>query len=214
MVQAFTQDDVTELTDLSRRQLEYWDRTDVISPSIATYEGRGNQRLYSFRDLIKLKVGAELRKRHMRPSRIKATIEALEQRGFTDPLVTIRWVVEPDGNEVLYVNPAVERPMSARDVDQVAEPMNLPLKDIKTGLEATIAEHMARPTGHVTSIRNLQGSAPVIAGTRIPTEKIAGLAQRGWDGQRILAAFPHLTPKDIEAAIEYERRQDRRRRSA
>lgn len=214
MVQAFTQDDVTKLIGLSRRQLEYWDRTDVISPSIANYEGRGNQRLYSFRDLIKLKVGAELRQRRMRPSRIRATIEALEQRGFTDPFVTIRWVVEPDGNEVLYVNPAVERPMSARNVDQVAEPMDLQLKDIKTGMEATIAEHMARPTGQVTRIRNLQGSAPVIAGTRIPTNKIAGLAERGWDAQRILVAYPHLTRDDVKAAIEYERRQHRRRRSA
>lgn len=214
MVQAFSQDDVTKLVGLTRRQLEYWDRTGVISPSIAEYEGRGYQRLYSFRDLIKLKVGAELRKRHMRPSRIKATIEALEARGFADPFVTVRWVVEPDGNEVLYLDPAVERPMSARAVDQIAEPMNLQLLDIKTGLEATIAEHMARPTGQVTSIRNLQGSAPIIAGTRIPTEKIAGIAERGWDTESILAAYPHLTSEDVKAAIEYERRLGRRRHSA
>jgi uncharacterized protein (DUF433 family) len=211
MVQAFSQDDVSKLVGLSRRQLDYWDQTDVISPSIASYEGRGYQRLYSFRDLIKLKVGAELRKRHMLPSRIKATIEALEDRGFADPFVTVRWVVEPDGNDVLYLDPSSDRPMSGRAPDQVAEPMDLPLRDIKTGLEATVAEHLARPTGQVTSIRNLQGSAPVIAGTRVPTAKIAGLAARGWDTQRILAAYPSLTDDDVEAALEYERRATRRR---
>jgi len=215
MVHAFSQDDVSALVGLSRRQLEYWDRTDVISPSIAEYEGRGYQRLYSFRDLIKLKVGSEMRQRGMTPSRIRRLILALEERGFADPFVSIRWVVEPDGKEVLYLDPAVERPMSARAVDQVAEPMDLALRDIKSGLEATLAEHMRRPTGQVTSIRNLQGSAPVIAGTRIPTEKIAGLAERGWTVGRILAAFPPLTDEDVAAAVDHERRgRERRRRTA
>jgi DNA-binding transcriptional MerR regulator len=71
MQQAFTQELASRITGLSRRQLEYWDATGVIQPSIAPYEGRGRGRLYSFRDLIKLKVGAEMRRRHMRPSRIR-----------------------------------------------------------------------------------------------------------------------------------------------
>jgi DNA-binding transcriptional MerR regulator len=58
MVEAFAQDLVSRITGLSRSQLDYWDRTDVIKPSIAEYEGRGSPRFYSFRDLIKLKVAA------------------------------------------------------------------------------------------------------------------------------------------------------------
>jgi uncharacterized protein (DUF433 family) len=201
MVQAFTQDAVSRIVGLSRRQLDYWDHTGVISPSIAPFEGRGLQPLYSFRDLIKLKVGAEMRRRHIRPSRIKRTIEKLEERGFDDPFVSVRFLVEPDGSEVLYVDPSVKAPMSARDVDQLAEPINLPLRDIRSGLEASITEHLKRPTGQIRSFRNLQGSAPVVEGTRIPVEKISALAEDGWDTDRIVAAFPDLTPEDVTAAL-------------
>jgi uncharacterized protein (DUF433 family) len=211
MVQAFTQDAASKIVGLSRRQLDYWDRTEVISPSIAPFEGRGFQRLYSFKDLIKLKVGAEMRRRHMLPSRIKRTIEELERRGFDDPYISVRFLVEPDGSEVLYIDPSMDAPMSARDLDQVAEPIDLPLRDIRSGLEASVAEHLKRPTGQVRSFRNLQGSAPVIEGTRIPVEKIADLREDGWDVDQILAAFPGLTSEDVEAALQYARRQRTRR---
>jgi uncharacterized protein (DUF433 family) len=210
MVQAFTQDSVSKIVGLSRRQLDYWDRTGVISPSIAPFEGRGLQRLYSFKDLIKLKVGAEMRRRHMLPSRIKRTIDELEKRGFDDPYISVRFLVEPDGSEVLYIDPSMDAPMSARDLDQVAEPIDLPLRDIRSGLEASVAEHLKRPTGQIRSIRNLQGSAPVIGGTRIPVNKIAGLHEDGWDNDQILAAFPGLTTKDVDVALKHARRRTRR----
>lgn len=212
MLQAFTQDAVAKIVGLSRRQLDYWDRTGVISPSVAPFEGRGHGRLYSFQDLIKLKVGAEMRRRHFRPSGIRKTVQNLEQRGFDDPLLTVRFLVQPDGKEVLYVNPAAERPLSARAVDQMAETMDLPLRDIRTGLEASVAEHMKRPVGQIRTMRNVQGSAPVVAGTRIPVEKIVALAEDGWDEARILQAFPSLQAADVRAALKYT--GTRRKKSA
>ncbi|HKN91087.1 MAG TPA: MerR family transcriptional regulator, partial [Acidimicrobiia bacterium] len=41
---------------ISYRQLDYWARTDLIRPSIADARGSGTQRLYSYRDLVELKV--------------------------------------------------------------------------------------------------------------------------------------------------------------
>jgi uncharacterized protein (DUF433 family) len=160
--------------------------------------------------LIKLKVGAEMRRRHMLPSRIKQTIDELEKRGFDDPYISVRFLVEPDGSEVLYIDPSMDAPMSARDLDQVAEPIDLPLRDIRSGLEASIAEHLERPTGQIRSIRNLQGSAPVIEGTRIPVDKIASLHEDGWKANQILAAYPGLMANDVEAALKHGRRRTRR----
>jgi DNA-binding transcriptional MerR regulator len=45
-----------ELCGITYRQLDYWARTDLVRPSLADARGSGSRRLYSYRDLIELKV--------------------------------------------------------------------------------------------------------------------------------------------------------------
>jgi DNA-binding transcriptional MerR regulator len=45
-----------ELVGVSYRQLDHWARTDVVRPSIANPRGPGTVRIYSYRDLVELKV--------------------------------------------------------------------------------------------------------------------------------------------------------------
>ena len=41
---------------ITYRQLDYWARTGLVEPSIRSAKGSGSQRLYSFRDILVLKV--------------------------------------------------------------------------------------------------------------------------------------------------------------
>ena len=41
---------------ISYRQLDYWARTDLVRPSLADASGSGSRRLYSYRDLLELRV--------------------------------------------------------------------------------------------------------------------------------------------------------------
>ena len=41
---------------ITYRQLDYWARTGLVEPSIRSAAGSGSQRLYSFRDVLVLKV--------------------------------------------------------------------------------------------------------------------------------------------------------------
>src|SRR3569833_4697515 len=41
---------------ITYRQLDYWARTGQVAPSVRTATGSGTQRLYSFRDILVLKV--------------------------------------------------------------------------------------------------------------------------------------------------------------
>ena len=41
---------------ISYRQLDYWDRTGLVQPSVRGAAGSGTQRLYAFRDILVLKL--------------------------------------------------------------------------------------------------------------------------------------------------------------
>ena len=47
---------VCAIVGITYRQLDYWARTDLLRPSISEAKGSGTQRLYSYRDLLELKV--------------------------------------------------------------------------------------------------------------------------------------------------------------
>lgn len=46
---------------------------------------------------------------------------------------------------------------------------------------------------------------PVIAGTRISVEFVLDLLSSGWTTQKIVNQYPHLTEKDILAALRYSK---------
>lgn len=52
----FRTGEVARLTGLTRRQLDYWDRTGFFRPSLVPAGGRGASRVYSFEDIVVLRV--------------------------------------------------------------------------------------------------------------------------------------------------------------
>src|SRR5579863_8008037 len=51
---------VCKLIGITYRQLDYWARTGLLRPSLADAKGSGSKRLYSYRDLLELKVIKQL----------------------------------------------------------------------------------------------------------------------------------------------------------
>jgi len=47
---------VCKIVGITYRQLDYWARTDLVRPSVCDAQGSGTQRLYSYTDLVELKV--------------------------------------------------------------------------------------------------------------------------------------------------------------
>jgi DNA-binding transcriptional MerR regulator len=56
VVESFRGPQVCSIVGITYRQLDYWTRTELIRPSIADATGSGSQRLYSYADLLELKV--------------------------------------------------------------------------------------------------------------------------------------------------------------
>jgi uncharacterized protein (DUF433 family) len=210
MISVFTPELVSRVVRLSQWQLQYWAALDIVRPSIAEAEAAAPA-LYSFQDLIKLKVAARLR-RKLRPSQIGQLLRQLERRGYGDPFLTVRFGETRDGRQLVYLDPTDRLPLSAhgREVGTIVETFGLPIEEIRTDLERQVQRATRRRHGEIAKVRSIQGSAPVVKGTRVPVEKLAALAHAGWSDARIREAFPHLTERDIAAALKYEREHQAR----
>jgi DNA-binding transcriptional MerR regulator len=69
---------------ITYRQLDYWARTGLVEPSIRPASGSGTQRLYSFRDILVLRIVKRLIDTGVSLTNIRAAVAHLEQRGGDD----------------------------------------------------------------------------------------------------------------------------------
>jgi DNA-binding transcriptional MerR regulator len=69
---------------ITYRQLDYWARTGLVEPTVRTAGGSGTQRLYSFRDILLLKVIRRLLDAGVSLQQIRTAVHHLRERGTED----------------------------------------------------------------------------------------------------------------------------------
>jgi DNA-binding transcriptional MerR regulator len=69
---------------ITYRQLDYWARTELVAPTIRSASGSGSQRLYSFKDILVLKVVKRLLDTGVSLQNIRLAVDALRHRGVDD----------------------------------------------------------------------------------------------------------------------------------
>jgi DNA-binding transcriptional MerR regulator len=69
---------------ITYRQLDYWARTGLVEPSVRAAHGSGSQRLYSFRDILVLKVVKRLLDTGISLQQIRAAVQHLRDHGSED----------------------------------------------------------------------------------------------------------------------------------
>lgn len=69
---------------ITYRQLDYWARTGLVEPSVREAAGSGSQRLYSFRDILVLKIVKKLLDAGVSLPNIRTAIATLRDRGIAD----------------------------------------------------------------------------------------------------------------------------------
>ena len=81
---------VCKLVSITYRQLDYWARTDLIRPSLQEANGSGSQRLYTFQDVVQLKVIKRLLDAGMSLKKIRSAVEILSEQLESDrPLADV-----------------------------------------------------------------------------------------------------------------------------
>ena len=99
---AYNTNTVIKITGLTMRQVDYWDRTHFIKPSIKEASGYGTARLYSFVDLVQLKVAKTLIDKGVSLQKIRKAITYLK-KNFPDiekPLAEMRFLTD---GETIFV---------------------------------------------------------------------------------------------------------------
>jgi DNA-binding transcriptional MerR regulator len=98
-MEGWTAPQAARLTGLGYARLDNWARTGFLRPSLAEAHGKGSTRLYSFRDLVALRVARELRDAGISLQGLRKVVAELRAReGVEQPLAST-WLVT-DGRDV------------------------------------------------------------------------------------------------------------------
>ena len=99
----FTAEQASRLSNCTHHQLRYWDRVGLVNPSIQGTGGRpGVRRLYSFRDLVALRVVRSLLDNGMSLQRVRRAWDYLRREGdMEDHLSDVKLVT--DGQTIFHV---------------------------------------------------------------------------------------------------------------
>ena len=95
---SFNTKTVAQLTGLTQRQIDYWDRSHFVKPSLKEAAGYGSGRLYSFIDLVQLKVAKALKDKGISLQKIRKSINYLKKHfpDFKKPLAEMRFITDGD----------------------------------------------------------------------------------------------------------------------
>jgi DNA-binding transcriptional MerR regulator len=201
VVTAFTEEQVSRLTGISRNQLRHWDRTGFFSPSLGDENRRlALSRTYTFRDVVSLRVLHTLRNEVRIPlPHLREVKDNLSHVGDDFWAKTTLYVL---GRRVVVDNP--QNPEGGERVDAASGQavLEIPIHTICAKTQKAVEEMWGRDAdtiGRFNKQRGLAHSEHVVAGTRVPTRSIRAFLEAGYSTDAILEEYPSLTTEDVDA---------------
>ena len=202
VVGAFSEAQVQRLTGLSKSQLLRWRRDGFIRPAFDNGERGAFSHIYSFKDLVNLRVLNSLRNVHrVSLIELKRTARELSHLGDDVWTATTLYVLK---RKVVFVEPETRR---KREVTGGQYVVDIPLKVAISSARDAVAKLNRRnraQIGKIVRSRFVSRNAPVLAGTRIPVKVIKDFAEAGYRPRQIIKEYPTLTAADVKAAVAFE----------
>jgi DNA-binding transcriptional MerR regulator len=103
MKEAYDSKMASRIVGVSLRQIQYWDERGFVRPSVKPAQGRGTKRLYSFHDLVCLKVVKDLTYHGISLQKIRRCLQPLRQYAAKaeQPLDSLKYVT--DGEKLFVI---------------------------------------------------------------------------------------------------------------
>lgn len=89
---------VCRLVGITYRQLDYWARTGLVTPSVRAADGSGSQRRYSFGDVVELRIIKRLLDAGVSLQRIREAIAYLRREAVVESLAEVTLI--SDGHRI------------------------------------------------------------------------------------------------------------------
>ena len=140
MVLGFSGTQAAKIVGISYRQLDYWARTDLIRPTAADASGSGSRRIYSYRDLLELRVIKNLLDAGIRLESVREVFAYLRNHVDTD-IVAAHIVISGQSVVLCQGDQLVDVLRNGQGVLNV-----LPLSGVKDQVDAQIQLVMPETT--------------------------------------------------------------------
>lgn len=200
VIGAFSEWQVERLTGLGRSQLRRWRRDGFIQPA---FDDGGNStfsHVYSFKDLVNLRVLNSLRNVHkVTLAELKKAGRALSHLGEDRWTATTLYVLN---RRVVFVEPETLR---KREITTNQYVVDIPLRLAIQSAQRAVGDmnQKNREQGRIVQNRLVAQNLPTFAGTRIAVSSVVDFARAGYTSEQIIHEFPSLGQKDIDAALSY-----------
>ncbi len=79
MQQGYTGPEVCNITNISYRQLDHWTTSGLVNASIRNIKGSGFHRIYSFQDIVKIKLVNKLRQAGISLQKIRVALKNVQK---------------------------------------------------------------------------------------------------------------------------------------
>ena len=186
-------------------QLRHW-RSARTGPLLSPELTATPRVQYSFRDVLALRTFVRLRK-DASLQKIRAAIGNLRVIGEVDHLASYRLVSDRAGNvqlltgdEALSLGKNRGQMQLLAVIGDVIEPFA-----VRAGV---LVPHLLRPRPGLSVDPETQGGTPVIAGTRVPYDAVAGLMRDGVPAERIREYYPSVEAAAAKDALDFARYVD------
>ncbi len=126
---------VCRLTGVTYRQLDYWARTGLVTPSITSATGSGSKRVYSYHDVLEVKVIKSLLAAGVSLARARQAVECLRE-GLGENVAAATLVIGDSGTVLADVDGLVDLLRGGQGVFNI-----ISMGNVVAELTATLAEH-------------------------------------------------------------------------
>jgi uncharacterized protein (DUF433 family)/DNA-binding transcriptional MerR regulator len=203
---AFPTLETAALSGATVHQLSYWRRKRGLQPPLLMPEYRdGRTYLYSYRDVVALRMFVYLRER-ISLQKIRRAVDELEN--LSDPKHLSAYELIAIGDTIIWIEPNSDPAEREQYVDLVRQPgqtiilaaMEEVLRSFKT--ESRKVLPFPRPLPRISSNPDILGGFPVVHGTRVPYDLVAGLIRDNVAAWEIKSFYPSV---DVSGALDAER---------
>ena len=153
-MEGFTSHQACRFTGCTPRQLRYWDQIGLVNPSVRRTGGRpGVPRLYSFRDLVALKVIRSLLDGGMSLQRVRRAYEFLRSKaGLEQHLAEIKLVT--DGQSIFQICRKEGEVLDALKQGQMA--FFVAIDEIAQSVNGKVNEFIREREGFIRALRRAE----------------------------------------------------------